>query len=118
MTTATLTKGLMVACAVLGALLVRGRPKYGDPLAAFDYVTVAIRNLHDSGSTANIRSPLAVLAALFDRLGRYEPAATIAGFSLSPSRAQACPRSALPSLTCAMSSVTRRTRRSPARVRP
>jgi hypothetical protein len=45
---------------------------------------VAIRNSHDSGSTANIRSPLAVLAALFDRLGRYEPAATIAGFSLSP----------------------------------
>jgi hypothetical protein len=54
---------------------------HGDPLAAFDYVTVAIRNSYDSGSTANI---LAVLAALFDRLGRYEPAATIAGFSLSP----------------------------------
>ena len=58
--------------------------QHGDPLAAFDYVTVAIRNSHDSGSTANIRSPLAVLAALFDRLGRYEPAATIAGFSLTP----------------------------------
>ena len=27
---------------------------------------------------------LAVLSALFDRLGRYEPAATIAGFALSP----------------------------------
>jgi hypothetical protein len=30
-----------------------------------------------------MRSPLAVLAALFDRLGRYEPSATIAGFALS-----------------------------------
>jgi hypothetical protein len=28
--------------------------------------------------------PLAILAALFDRLGRHESAATIAGFALSP----------------------------------
>jgi predicted ATPase/class 3 adenylate cyclase len=58
--------------------------EYGDPLAAFDYFTVAIRNFDDSGNTALIRSPLAVLAALFDRLGRYEPAATIAGFAVNP----------------------------------
>ena len=38
-----------------------------------------------------IRSPLAVLAALFDRLGRYEPAATIAGFAFSPLTAAAVP---------------------------
>jgi hypothetical protein len=56
----------------------------GDPLAAFDYFTVAIRNFDDSGNTALIRSPLAVLAAFFDRLGRYEPAATIAGFAVNP----------------------------------
>ena len=31
-----------------------------------------------------MRAALAVLAAFFDRLGRYEPAATIAGFALSP----------------------------------
>jgi hypothetical protein len=31
-----------------------------------------------------VRSALAILAALFDRLGRYEPAATIAGFAVSP----------------------------------
>jgi hypothetical protein len=30
-----------------------------------------------------IRLPLAVLAALFDRLGLYEPASTIAGFAFS-----------------------------------
>ena len=31
-----------------------------------------------------MRPPLAVLAAHFDRLGRHESAATIAGFALSP----------------------------------
>ena len=50
-----------------------------------------IRNCHDSGDTTAIRMPLAVLAALFDRLGRYEPAATIAGFALSPLSASAFP---------------------------
>ena len=44
-----------------------------------------------AGDTTMIRSPLAVLAALFDRLGRYEPAATIAGFALSPLAAAAFP---------------------------
>ncbi|MGC2652006.1 MAG: adenylate/guanylate cyclase domain-containing protein [Mycobacterium sp.] len=63
----------------------------GDPLAALDYVTVAIRNFHDAGNTTVIRSPLAVLAALFDRLGRYEPAATIAGFAVSPLTSAALP---------------------------
>ena len=33
-----------------------------------------------------------VLATLFDRLGRYEPAATIAGFALSPFSAAAVPK--------------------------
>ena len=32
-----------------------------------------------------------VLAVLFDRLGRYEPAATIAGFALSPISAAGVP---------------------------
>jgi hypothetical protein len=35
--------------------------------------------------------PLAVLAAFLDRLGRYEPAATIAGFAISPHTASALP---------------------------
>ena len=56
----------------------------GDPLAALDYLTSAIRNYHDSGNTTVIRIPLAVLAALLHRLGRDEPAATIAGYALSP----------------------------------
>ena len=51
--------------------LARLEANHGDPLAAFEYVTLAIRNFHDSGNTTPIRSPLALLAALFDRLGRY-----------------------------------------------
>ncbi len=42
--------------------------------------------------TTTIRVPLAVLAALFDRLGRHEPAATIAGFALSPIAAAGAPQ--------------------------
>jgi predicted ATPase len=57
--------------------------EHGDPLAAFDYFTVAIGNYHDSGNTYMIRTLLGILAAFFDRLGRYEPAATIAGFAVT-----------------------------------
>ena len=45
--------------------------QYGDPLAALDYITVSIRNYHDAGNATLILNPLAGLAALFDRLGRY-----------------------------------------------
>jgi len=65
--------------------------KYGDPATAFDYVTVAIRHYHESGNTFMIGIPLAVLAALFDRLGRHEPAATIAGFAFNPPTAGVVP---------------------------
>ena len=53
-------------------------------LAALDHVTLAIRNYHDAGNTTGARSALAILAALFGRLGRHEAAAIIAGFALSP----------------------------------
>jgi hypothetical protein len=45
---------------------------------------VAIRTLHDAGDTASVRGSVSVLAAVFDRLGRYEPAATMAGFAVIP----------------------------------
>ena len=48
-------------------------------------------NFHNAGDTTTLRIPLASLAALFDRLGRYEPAATIAGFALSPIAAVGVP---------------------------
>jgi hypothetical protein len=38
-----------------------------------------------------MRTPLAILAAFVDRLGRYEAAATIAGFALSPFATAAFP---------------------------
>ena len=57
--------------------------EHGDPLAAFDHFTVAIGNFHDSGNAYMLRAPLGFLATFFDRLGRYEPAATIAGFVVS-----------------------------------
>jgi predicted ATPase len=63
----------------------------GDTVSAFDYLTLAIRNYHNAGETSTLRIPLAVLAALFDRLGRYEPAATVAGFALSPLAAAGVP---------------------------
>jgi hypothetical protein len=64
----------------------RGRLEaaYGDPLAALDYITQSIRTLHDSGNTVAVRGALSILAAVFDRLGRYEPAATMAGFAVIP----------------------------------
>ena len=45
--------------------------------------------MHDSGETSD--TPLAALAAVFDRLGRHEAAATIAGFALSPLSALGTP---------------------------
>jgi predicted ATPase/class 3 adenylate cyclase len=67
----------------LATNLCRGEAQHGDPLAAFDYFTLAIDNYHDSGNTYMIRGPLGFLAAFFDRLGRYEPAATIAAFAVT-----------------------------------
>ena len=77
----------------LALYLGRHEAEHGDTASAFDHLTLAIRNYHNSGDTTTIRAPLAVLAALCDRLGRYEPAATIAGFALSiPLAAAAVPK--------------------------
>lgn len=70
--------------ASLAAVLCRVEAKYGDPLAALDYFELAIRYHYESGNSTLISTPLAVLAAFFDRLGRYPAAATIAGFAFSP----------------------------------
>ena len=75
----------------LATILCRLEAQYGDPLAAFGYLAVAVRNFHDAGNTTMIRFPLAVLAAFFDRLGRDEPAAIIAGFAFSPLTSAAYP---------------------------
>jgi predicted ATPase len=56
---------------------------HGDPIEALDYMVLAVRNYLDSGSFLLMSGPLAMLAVLFDRLGRYESAAIIAGFAIS-----------------------------------
>jgi hypothetical protein len=94
-----LGRGLVIAhdsgnraqASILAPFLARLEAEHSATVSAFDHLTLAIRNFHNAGDTTTIRVPLAVLAALFDRLGRYEPAATIAGFALSPFSAAAVP---------------------------
>jgi hypothetical protein len=57
---------------------------HGDPLHAFDYVTLAIRHFYDAGAFSHLHIPLAILATVLDRLGHYEPAATIIEFAATP----------------------------------
>ena len=68
----------------LAVNLARLEAEHGGTVSAFDHLALAIRNYHNAGDTTTIRVPLAILAALFDRLGRYEPAATIAGLAFNP----------------------------------
>jgi predicted ATPase len=94
-----LGRGLVIAqdsdnravASALAPFLARFEAEHGSTVSAFDHLTLTIRSYHNAGNTAAIRVPLAVLAALLDRLGRYEPAATIAGFALSPFAAAATP---------------------------
>jgi hypothetical protein len=94
-----LGRGLVIAqdssnranASILALFLARLEAEHGDTVSAFDHLTLAIRDLHNAGNTTGVRAPLAVLAVLFDRLGHYEPAATIAGFALSPFSASAVP---------------------------
>jgi predicted ATPase len=95
-----LGRGLVIAqdsgnrtiASLLAHLLARLEAEHVDTVSAFDHLTLAIRNFHNAGDATTIRVPLASLAALFDRLGRYEPAATVAGFALSPFAASAVPQ--------------------------
>jgi predicted ATPase len=83
--------GNRASASALAVILARLEAEHGGAVAAFDHLTLAIRSFHNAGDSTTIRVPLAVLAVLFDRLGRYEPAATIAGFALSPFSASAFP---------------------------
>jgi tetratricopeptide (TPR) repeat protein len=76
---------------VLASVLALLEAEHGGTVSAFDHLTLSIRNFHNAGDTTTIRSPLASLAVLFDRLGRCEPAATIVGFALSPLTAVGVP---------------------------
>jgi predicted ATPase len=95
----SLGRGLVIAqdsgnrayASALASNLARLEAEHGGTASAADHLTLAIRNFHNAGDTMAIRGPLASLAVLFNRLGRYEPAATIAGFALSPFSAAAFP---------------------------
>lgn len=64
----------------------------GDLGAAVDHLAVAIRNNHESGNIGMMYNALAVLAVFLNRLGHYEPAATIAGLAaVSPMAATTLP---------------------------
>jgi predicted ATPase len=77
---------------LLATALSRLEAEHGDPLAALDHITLGIRNFYESGNVAYIRGPLATLAVVLDRLGRLEPAATIAGFAVNPLTASTVPQ--------------------------
>jgi ATP/maltotriose-dependent transcriptional regulator MalT len=81
----------------LASVLARLEAVHGDTASAFDHLTLAMSNFHNSGNTTTIRSPLAMLAVILDRLGRHEPAATIAEFAVSP-----ISRAAFPEITTAI----------------
>jgi len=83
--------GSRVSESQLAINLAQLEAQLGDQATALDYLTLAIRHYRDSGNIAIIRNPLAILAVFLDRLGRYEPAATIAGFALSPLSAAGVP---------------------------
>ena len=63
----------------------------GVTVDALGHLVLVLRNYHDSGNFGSIRTPLGVLSAFLYRIGRWEPAATIAGFALSPIALEAAP---------------------------
>jgi len=67
----------------LAAMLCQLASGHGDPVTALEYFATAIGNFHDSGNTFLTRGLLGSLATFFDRLGRYQAAATFAGFAVA-----------------------------------
>jgi len=76
---------------ILAFNLARLEAREAVTVAAFDQLTLAVRNYPGAGNVASLRSPLAGVSVFLDRLGRFEPAATIAGFALSPLAVAAAP---------------------------
>ena len=75
----------------LAVIISRLAASHGNPADAFDFFTLAIRSFFDSGSFSLMPSPLSILAAFFDRLGHYEPAAIISRFASNPLTVNAFP---------------------------
>ncbi len=75
----------------LAGVLCQVEAECGNSLASLEYCTLAIRNYHDAGNIAMLRSTMALLATQLDLLGRNAPAAAIASFAMSPLTAAAFP---------------------------
>jgi hypothetical protein len=54
---------------------------HGELIEAIDLLVHATGNYFDSGGFGLVTGPLALMAVLLDRFGRYEQAATVMGFS-------------------------------------
>jgi hypothetical protein len=70
--------------AILATALARLESETVVTVAAVDHLRLVIRSWHDSGNFGNLVGPLAMLSVFLDRLGRFDAAATIAGFSCDP----------------------------------
>ena len=66
------------------ALLARAEAAHGEPGAALEACQRSLLAYAASGDRTGACTPLIVLAALLHRIGRDEPAATIAGAGASP----------------------------------
>ena len=83
---------------------------HGDPLDAFEFLTVAIRNFYDSGSFSIMAGPFAILAASSTGSDTMNPPPPSAGSPRAPSHGPPSPRSTARSPTSAKFSATRRLR--------
>jgi predicted ATPase len=68
----------------IAAMLSKLATTYGETADAFDYLVLSIRYHYDSGSFSILLTSLALFVVLFDRLGHYEAAATVSGFTVTP----------------------------------
>jgi len=70
--------------AILATALARLESEPVVTVAAVEHIRLVIQSWHDSGNFGNLVGPLATLSSFLDRLGRFEAAATIAGFACDP----------------------------------
>ena len=57
---------------------------YADPEDTLEFVALSISTYCESGSFGLVSGPMGILVSLLDRLGHYEPAATISAFFVTP----------------------------------
>jgi predicted ATPase/class 3 adenylate cyclase len=65
----------------IASLLIALATNHGEPADALNYSTMSIRYFYDSGNLYLVKTTLAALTILLDRIGHHEAAATIGGFA-------------------------------------